>query len=130
LGYNRFVGTLPSDWWQGENTLKRIRHIHLDHNQLTGTIPNEFMTMGDGRMNQVFLNDNAFTGVFPGDCDPCNLLNALEMQNNLFTEIDRGVCQYSVFNGGEMTAMGSDCSICPCGIPFCWPGICTVDTAV
>lgn len=125
LGYNELSGTLPTDWWEGTNTLNSIRHLYLSHNQFHGTIPEAFTTMGGGRMNQVIISHNNFEGDFPGNWNPVRFLEALEIQNNNFRSFSNDICKLTVFSGGELTALRSDCSICRCGKEMCSSPVCS-----
>ena len=74
LHYNRFTGTLPSTMTMTLNTvfdvswnaltgtipdnlatsvIPNVRHLHLDHNRFTGTIPQSFVDLGKGRLRYV-----------------------------------------------------------------------------
>lgn len=124
VGRNQLTGTLPSDWWDGLDTMREIRHLYLSHNQFSGTIPSAFTTMGNGRMNLVVINNNQFEGEFPGSWNPRHFLEVTEFQNNNFRSMGSDLCRMIVFNGGELTTMGVDCPICRCGgllcrVPYC-----------
>lgn len=125
VGRNLMTGTLPTDWWEGRNTLLRIRHLYLSHNRFSGTIPSQFTTMGNGRMNLVVINNNRFEGQFPGGWDPAWFLEVTEFQNNNFQTMSSDLCRMIVFNGGELTTMGVDCRICRCGGFLCRAPYCT-----
>ena len=124
LGRNNFNGTIPSDWWIGDRSLLfDLRHLHLDENQFSGELPAEFATIGNGRLNQLTVAHNRFTGIVPSDF---NLqLVAVEVQGNMFTEFGKDLCKLSVFHSGEIVSLRSDCSICECGAPFCVQPLCT-----
>jgi hypothetical protein len=62
LGYNKFTGTLPSSLGR----FYALRHLALDHNDLSGSIPYEFVNIGNGRLETLYMNDNRLTGVAPG----------------------------------------------------------------
>ena len=127
LGRNNFTGPLPSDWWTGGDSLVRLRHLFLDHNQFTGVLPDEFPEIGGGRLNQLTMAFNDFEGVFPGSWDPINKLVALEIQGNRFTRFDNNFCRMVVFNWGELVSLRSDCSMCSCGEPLCARSVCLAD---
>lgn len=127
LGHNLLEGTLPSDWWE-MGYLSQIRHLYLNNNRLTGTIPDAFISIGNDRVNQLILNDNYFTGTFPGRFVLRNMLEAIEIQNNQFSAVHSDICRQSIFGGGEVTALRTDCSICPCRDPMCSYPICSMPT--
>lgn len=81
-------------------------------------MPDEWSEIGRGRLKQLILNDNKFTGVVPGQYRSMNKLNAIEVQNNDFSELEKSLCDYSVFFAGEVIALKADCEICSCDI-FC-----------
>ena len=64
LGNNKFSGTLPADL--GVDFV-RLRHLFLDHNKFTGTVPQSYIWAGDGRIQSLVLNDNLLRGSFPGN---------------------------------------------------------------
>ena len=64
LGRNQFSGQLPAD--MGEK-FARLRHLHLDYNKFTGTIPTTFPQMGSDRLETLSLNNNQLVGSVPSD---------------------------------------------------------------
>lgn len=127
LGRNDFSGNLPNDWWeqQGGQRFNSLRHLHLDHNRFSGSLPEEFPQIGLGRLNQLTLANNDFTGVVPGDWDPIDHLVTIDIRNNSFSEFGKDLCKMSVFSSGELATLRADCSICNCGAPFCVEGVCS-----
>lgn len=119
------TGSLPTDWWAGSDSLLRIRHLYLNDNHFSGEIPQEFTTMGFGRIDQVVLHNNQFEGTFPGGWDPVEFLQVVSIFNNKFRAIHKDICQMSVFVGGELTSLRADCDICKCGAPYCVRPRCT-----
>jgi hypothetical protein len=71
LGRNRFSGTLPPDLG---SDFVRLRHLHLDYNQFTGTFPESYVVAGDGRLMTLSLNDNRFRGDFPGNHETVKMM--------------------------------------------------------
>lgn len=116
LGFNNLNGTFPVDWVEDFNTLRNISSLFLDHNQLTGTIPDSVAQVGNSRLNQLVLADNRFTGAFSADWDDTGILslNTLHIQNNQFSTMNKGICDQSVWEEGELTSMRADCEICQC----------------
>lgn len=125
LGRNNFEGTIPVDWYEGRDTMNNLRHLLADHNSLSGVLSSSFPTIGSGRLDQVTLNDNQFSGDFPGGWDPVNALEVIHIENNQFSSLSRDFCIMSVFVGGEVTDLRSDCSICPCNDIWCRSPHCT-----
>lgn len=99
--------------------MNNMRHLHLDYNSLSGGITENFPTIGGGRLDEVTLNNNQLTGDFPGGWDPVNALEIIHIENNQFTSLSSDFCIMSVFVGGEVTELRSDCSICPCNDVWC-----------
>ena len=64
LSNNQFEGPIPSDW---TFYLQSLRIMYLTSNRLSGQIPEDFGTIGGGRLKQLFMNRNNFTGFFPTD---------------------------------------------------------------
>ena len=119
MSHNNFSGEVPIDWYEGGNTLYWIRHLYLNNNNLSGEIPATFPKIGAGRLMQLDVSYNNFSGIFPGNWVPRTMLEALEIQGNNFSSLDEQLCNLIVFNGGEMTSLRSECVICICGPPFC-----------
>ena len=71
LSHNQFQGQLPSDFVE---LLVSLRILYLSNNNLSGDLPEDLPFLGEGRMKQLYINNNAFTGEFPGEgWDPINL---------------------------------------------------------
>jgi len=114
LGRNQLTGTLPDDiglkWVE-------LRHLHLDHNEFSGTIPWTYTTVGNGRVESLSFNHNKLKGWVPGYYQHHKLLE-LNLQNNAFTGVEYSTCEQSVFHSGEMVEFTADCDVCICD-PFC-----------
>lgn len=65
LGGNNFEGPLPEDI----DNMPAIRHLHLDHNQFNGTIPDALPQIGNGRIETLSLDHNRLEGAFPDQWD-------------------------------------------------------------
>ncbi|GAX27631.1 hypothetical protein FisN_13Hh278 [Fistulifera solaris] len=125
IGRNAFSGTIPIDWYEGRDTMNNLRHLYADFNQFSGGLTYNFPTIGSGRIDQVSINDNQLTGDFPGGWDPINALEILHIENNQFSSLSKDFCIMSVFVGGEVTDLRSDCSICPCNDVWCSAPFCS-----
>jgi len=65
LSNNNFEGPLPFDF---AANMVFLRILYLGHNQFSGTLPTDFsLQLGDGRLKQLFIPDNQFTGEFPSE---------------------------------------------------------------
>ena len=107
-------GKIPEVLALEDGILPNIRHLHLDHNQFTGSIPGSFVQLGKGRLRQLYLNDNKFSGAFPDNWLTVKLLNNIDISNNNFRANLDGMCRMSVFEYGELVEMRADCDICNC----------------
>lgn len=125
FGRNKLTGQIPQSWYNSNN-LRYLKHLYLDYNKLTGSLPNLFLRIGTWRTKQIVLNDNRFTGVFPTGFEASSSLEALEIQNNRFTGIGKRICNMSVLINAELSALRTDCKICPCdNSVICKPPSCT-----
>jgi hypothetical protein len=119
LGKNQFSGTIPS-----MNSLVRLRHLYLDFNKFSGPLPSNWFQSGDGRMIQVIINDNEFTGQFPPEgYQVSRMLEAVEIQNNFFDRFNSDICKSSIWEDGELILLRSTCGFCNCNI-LCDSGRC------
>lgn len=102
-----------------------LRTLFLDHNRLSGALPAMFPAIGEYRLADIRLNDNNFTGPFSfqAEFQVIGAMDALDISNNQFTEMDEKICELSVIDGqGELVDLRADCDICRCK-SFC--DICT-----
>lgn len=112
LGRNSFSGEIPAEI--GVNYI-RLRHLYLDHNQFTGTVPESIINAGEGRLRSLRLNDNQLVGALPGRHQSTTVLQEYAVQNNGLTSMDENTCKLWIFAGGELVEFNSDCAICDCG---------------
>jgi hypothetical protein len=127
LGFNSLTGSIPSDWVTGINSMARLRLLYLNNNQLTGSMPQYFPSIGMERLETFAINDNQLTGSFEFLMNYTynSFLTDLRIQRNSFTGISEDVCGLSIFTGGQMVNLEADCSACTC-LNFCSPDLCTV----
>lgn len=113
LSFNKLTGTLPADIGSDFN---RLRHLYLDHNLFTGTIPESYAQAGGGRLYVLTLDNNQLTGGVPTGWEKDNLfLDTLTVQGNQLTEpIDKTICKFSALDSGELVQIGAECEICSC----------------
>lgn len=123
VAFNRMNGSIPEDWSLGNNTFSQLHHLYLHHNRFSSTLPFSFSELGNGRMEQLLISDNNFSGTVPGYYRIRNYMQQLELQNNNFTSLTGDICGLIVFFGGEMVNMRADCEICTCPY-FCGSGEC------
>lgn len=79
ISFNNIVGTIPQDWMSGRDSMIRLHHLYIDHNQFSGPVPQEITEIGNGRLEQLYISDNLFTGTFPGNYSSADFLQRLEM---------------------------------------------------
>jgi Leucine-rich repeat (LRR) protein len=79
LSFNALTGTIPIDWMTGKDAVSRLHTLYLDHNKLSGPLSTLIPALGNGRLEQLFLNDNSFSGTFPGSYQYRDNLQQLEM---------------------------------------------------
>jgi hypothetical protein len=119
LGKNQFSGTIPS-----MNDLVHLRHLYLDHNKFSGPLPSNWFDAGGGRMSQVIINDNDFTGQFPPEgYDVSTMLEAVEIHNNFFDQFNSDICRSSIWEEGELILLRANCGFCKCNV-LCESGRC------
>jgi len=112
LGYNSLSGPLPNDW---DTSMVRLRHLFLDHNSFTGTVPGYFSDLGKGRIKQINVQSNFLEGEVPSNWVTKDQLVSLNFQdNNMTTPVDPLVCELSIFEGGMLVELRVDCDICTC----------------
>jgi hypothetical protein len=123
LGFNGLEGSIPHDWLDVDSgtSLDSLRHLYLDHNNMTGSLPEAFATLGEGQMESLYLSDNMFIGFVPGGYQYRTRLQQVELQHNLFDGIDQDICNLAVWVAGEMASLKADCSACDCEY-FCLGG--------
>ena len=64
VSFNNISGTIPIKLWSESDSPTKIERMYLDHNQLSGTIPNSTQLRQD--MQRLWLNDNyELTGTIP-----------------------------------------------------------------
>jgi hypothetical protein len=120
LSFNNLSGSIPSDL--GSQSIS-LRQLYLDHNNFTSTIPETLSITGTGALVSLYLNDNMLTGGLPTswaeDKDATSTTDTVNVENNLLTEnVDKEVCNLSIFDRGQMVELTADCEICGCR-PLC-----------
>jgi hypothetical protein len=62
LGDNKIRGDLPGSLFPVAS-LRSLRHLHLQNNSLTGTVPSELANLVN--LNAIYMGDNNFVGSIP-----------------------------------------------------------------
>lgn len=110
VGRNQLTGTLPNDL--GEKFIW-LRHLHLDHNAFTGTLPSSYNTVGNGRLESFSIDHNQLTGTIPGERSLYNKLVQYSLHSNRFQVMDSNNCKLEVPRG-ELVELRADCEVCIC----------------
>jgi hypothetical protein len=79
LEHNRLSGSIPD-----QAALPSAMIVNLGFNRLSGPLPANFIASLSGALNQFFINDNAFTGALPDLSSKPNLLQ-LDFSANRWT---------------------------------------------
>ncbi len=98
-------------------------HPSLDRNNFTSTIPETLSITGTGALVSLYLNDNMVTRGLPTlwaeDKDATSTTDTVNVENNLLTEnMEKEICNLSIFDHGQMVELTADCEICGC-CPLC-----------
>jgi hypothetical protein len=62
VGYNQLTGQLPDDLG---DKFASLRHLHLDHNQFSGTLPASYTSVGGNRLESLTVDHNRLGGAVP-----------------------------------------------------------------
>jgi Leucine-rich repeat (LRR) protein len=140
LSNNNFYGTLPEsvsnlvslksfflDNHKGERsgltgplrpfaTMPGLRDFHFSDNQLTGTLPGNFLAGVSNPQDiiNVYLDGNHLVGTVPPQLDAFEKLN-IDLTGNLFTAIGEGLCQKSLWLAGTVGLYSCNAILCPPG---------------
>lgn len=119
LSFNNFDSTIPSDLASDATSL---RQLYLDHNNFTATIPESLSISGTSALVTLDLSSNMLTGGFPtswADKDAISTTDTINVENNMLTEnVDKEICDLSIFEQGQIVEFSADCDICRCR-PLC-----------
>ena len=102
----------PLNQWHGVSTNNgRVVVLHLNDNQLTGSIPSSLGSLTN--LAQLFLSDNQLTGSIPSSLGSLtNLLEGhLELRNNQLTgSIPAALCRFENFINPQQGGVNLPCS--------------------
>ena len=98
------------------STMPGLRELHLSWNQLTGSIPDDFLADIDDvdSIIDVFLHANHLVGTLPSQLSTFNKLT-IEVSDNLITGIGEGLCEKSEWFDGLVGRFDCDAILCPAG---------------
>ncbi|VEU40520.1 unnamed protein product [Pseudo-nitzschia multistriata] len=137
---NEWIGTLPTSWmgmraleglFLNNNekktagitgplisfaNLPNLRELQMSNNQLTGTIPSDFMSgiADTNKVVRVRLDENHLVGTLPSALQSFSKLN-IDVTGNLVTAIADGLCNLSEWNDGNVGRFGCAGILCPAG---------------
>jgi len=97
-------------------TMPNLRELRLSNNQLTGTIPSNFMSgivETSSRIN-ARLDHNHLVGTVPSSLATFSKIN-IDLAGNLITAIGDGLCDQSEWNDGNVGRYRCDGILCPMG---------------
>mmetsp|Transcript_36712 Transcript_36712/g.88748 ORF Transcript_36712/g.88748 Transcript_36712/m.88748 type:complete len:2674 (+) Transcript_36712:708-8729(+) len=140
LSNNNWIGTIPSSWsgmvslqtlfidnakiesagitgaLPDFSTMPNLKELHLAQNQLTGTIPSNFISGISDTSNVVTirLEDNHLIGTVPSSLTAFRRLN-INLVGNLFTALGDGLCNQPNWNDGAVGRYSCDAILCPAG---------------
>lgn len=77
IGRNNIGGTIPAD--VGTN-YEDLKYLHIDHNQLSGSIPTSIPLTANGRMISLLANNNLLSGAVPDNWIQFNKLVQFTIQ--------------------------------------------------
>jgi hypothetical protein len=63
ISFNNISGTIPESFWSESTSPPVLEDLYLDHNFITGTLPNTTQPRQD--VTRIWLNDNRLTGTIP-----------------------------------------------------------------
>lgn len=109
LSANSFTGSFPADWI---STLKNVKVLNVDHNELSGELPPGLLEIGSEQVVQVALNDNEFNGTSPSVSG--GNITVLHIEGNKFIELGEGTCESLVWWEGQLASFRADPEICLC----------------
>jgi len=62
ISYNNIFQPIP---YQFVDSVPGIKNLYLSHNRISGTVPEDFIHLGKGRVYTIYLNNNQLSGGFP-----------------------------------------------------------------
>lgn len=107
---NGFVGTVPSSI----GLLTKLVDLHLDFNNLDGSIPPEIGQLSESPLRTIHLNNNNFSGTLPTELGLLQEYRTLTLEKNSFIgSIPAVVCEYV---NQTYPSLQADCLEveCPC----------------
>jgi Leucine-rich repeat (LRR) protein len=97
-------------------SMPKLRELHLSKNSFTGTIPNDFLADVDDSdsLINIHLDGNQLLGSVPAQLSAFSKLN-IYLQDNLLTAIGDGLCEQSQWLDGSVGRYKCDAILCPAG---------------
>jgi hypothetical protein len=63
VSFNNISGSIPESFWSSSTSPTFLEDLYLDHNRITGTLPNTTQLRQD--LSRLWLHDNQLTGTIP-----------------------------------------------------------------
>jgi Leucine-rich repeat (LRR) protein len=106
-----FSGTLPAF-----SALRKLRHIDLGGNSLTGTVPPNLLAGLDSFNEQVnvFIDSNMIHGVIPLSLNRFSRLS-IDLADNEIEGIPPGLCEMTLWWDGDVASHDCNAILCPPG---------------
>jgi Leucine-rich repeat (LRR) protein len=97
-------------------TMPGLRDLHFSDNQLTGTLPGNFLAGVSNPQDSItiYLDGNQLVGTVPSQLGAFEKLN-IDLTGNLFTAIGEGLCQKSLWLDGTVGLYSCNAILCPPG---------------
>ena len=110
-GSGDLSGPLPSF-----NSLMYLKHLRLNGNLLTGTVPTDFLSdvIATEEPLAIGLSDNRIHGELPSELKRFEKLQ-IDVQGNRMGGIPPELCEMNEWNGGAVGLFGCDGIACPTG---------------
>mmetsp|Transcript_4343 Transcript_4343/g.6736 ORF Transcript_4343/g.6736 Transcript_4343/m.6736 type:complete len:2041 (+) Transcript_4343:1014-7136(+) len=91
----------------------QLRKLYLDHNEIAGTIPDNFLSSSTiNEVKEILLSYNMLTGTVPESLDALTKLD-MELEGNLLKGFSDKFCDNGDWMGGNIITESCDAFLCP-----------------
>jgi hypothetical protein len=105
----RLSGTLPAF-----DNAPLLTDLYLDHNDLEGTIPSNFLSASPLASLIVLSHNGLLNGTVPVELDSISALD-LQLEGNRISKVPNEFCDNSDWMDGALGRVGCDAFLCPPG---------------